>query len=232
MGRPTPKRLFGLAAPAAIASTLGIAALGGPACYQAGGPAPVPRAGMFRDIGGVSPLPEGASPVSGAGPRAPASSDSATSSVPSPAVARSAVATVKVDSAWAMCRRAILAASKDTVAGVASMAVNCEKQTKMTKVSDTLTGKQADTDPPQTFAFEAKASHCYRAYARAADGIKDLDLAIKDSFGAVAAEDASENLSPIVPEGGAVCFSKDDKASVVVSVGMGSGSYALQIWGD
>lgn len=112
------------------------------------------------------------------------------------------------------------------------MVVNCEKHTRMTKVSDTLTGKQADQDPPQSFAFEAKASHCYRAYARAADGIKELDLAIKDSFGAVAAEGASENQSPIVPEGGSVCFSKDDKACVVVSVGMGSGSYALQIWGD
>jgi hypothetical protein len=231
MGRPTRQRLLGWAAPAAIASTLGIAALGGPACNQTGGPAPVPRAGMFRDIGGV-PLAKGAGPASGGRPPAPASSDSATSSVPSPAVARSAVATVKVDSAWAMCHRAIPAANKDTAAGLAWMAVNCEKQTRMTKVSDTLTGKQADQDPPQSFAFEAKASHCYRAYARAADGIKELDLAIKDSFGAVAAEDASENLSSIVPEGGAVCFSKDDRASVVVSIGMGSGSYALQIWGD
>ena len=29
-----------------------------------------------------------------------------------------------------------------------------------------------------------------------------------------------------------MCFSKDDKATVVVSVGMGKGSYAVQIWSN
>jgi hypothetical protein len=33
-------------------------------------------------------------------------------------------------------------------------------------------------------------------------------------------------------EEGAVCFTKDDKASIVVSVGMGSGAYAVQVWSD
>jgi hypothetical protein len=35
-----------------------------------------------------------------------------------------------------------------------------------------------------------------------------------------------------VLDDGAACFAKDDKASVVVSVGMGSGVYAVQIWSD
>jgi hypothetical protein len=33
-------------------------------------------------------------------------------------------------------------------------------------------------------------------------------------------------------EDGVVCFSKDDKAALVVSVGMGKGSYAVQIWSN
>ena len=112
------------------------------------------------------------------------------------------------------------------------MAASCAKVTKMKKVGKTMTGKQADQDAPQTFAFEAKANHCYRAYAQASEGIKDLDVVVKDSAGIVVGQDSTDDSSPVVLEDGAVCFSKDDKASVVVAVGMGKGTYAVEIWGD
>lgn len=112
------------------------------------------------------------------------------------------------------------------------MAKACEKPTKMKLLGKTLMGKQADQDKPQSFPLEAKANHCYRVYAQAVDGIKDLDLVVKDSAGVVVGQDSTDDPSPVVLEGGAVCFTKDDKASVVVSVGMGSGAYAVQIWGD
>jgi len=112
------------------------------------------------------------------------------------------------------------------------MAKACTAVTKMKLVGATLTGKQSDQDTPQTFPFKAEAKHCYRVYAQAADGIKDLDLAIKDSAGAVAGDDSTDDPSPVVLEDGAVCFTESDAASVVVSVGMGKGAYALQIWSD
>ena len=108
----------------------------------------------------------------------------------------------------------------------------CQKATKMKEIGKTFKGKQADKDPPQSFPLKAKAGHCYRAYAQAAEGIKDLDLAIKDSTGAIAGEDSTDDPSPVVFEDGAVCFKEDDAATVVVSVGMGSGAYAVQVWGD
>ncbi len=95
-----------------------------------------------------------------------------------------------------------------------------------------VAGKQADQDAPQSFPLDAKAGHCYRVYAQAAEGIRDLDLIVKDSAGVVIAEDSSDDPSPVVLDNGAVCFTKDDQATVVVSVGMGSGAFALQIWGD
>jgi hypothetical protein len=95
-----------------------------------------------------------------------------------------------------------------------------------------MAGKQADENPPQAFPFEAKGNHCYRAYAQATEGIKDLDVVIKDSAGVVVGQDSTDDPSPVVLEDGAVCFSKDDKASVVVSVGMGKGSYAVQLWSN
>jgi hypothetical protein len=112
------------------------------------------------------------------------------------------------------------------------MAAACAATTKMKLVGATLTGKQADQDGPQSFPFEAKSSRCYRAYARAADGVKSLHLVIEDSAGVAVAQDSTGDASPVVPQAGAVCFTKDDHASVVVSVGMGSGEYAVQIWED
>jgi hypothetical protein len=69
-------------------------------------------------------------------------------------------------------------------------------------------------------------------YAQASEGIKDLDLAIKDGAGALAAEDSTNDASPVIVEDGAVCFKEADSATVVVSVGLGKGTYALQIWKD
>lgn len=112
------------------------------------------------------------------------------------------------------------------------MAKACEKPTRMKLLGKTLVGKQADEDKPQSFVLDAKANHCYRVYAQAADGIRDLDLAIKDSAGVVVGQDSTDDPSPVLLENGAVCFTKDDKASIVVSVGMGGGTYALQIWQD
>ncbi len=112
------------------------------------------------------------------------------------------------------------------------MAKACEKVTKMKLVGKTLTGKQADKDKPQSFPLKAQANKCYRVYAQAAEGIKDLDLAIKDSTGAIAGEDSTDDPSPVIFEDGAVCFKEADAATVVVSVGMGTGAYAVQIWGD
>ena len=112
------------------------------------------------------------------------------------------------------------------------MARGCAASTHTKPVGSTLTGKQAAEDAPQSFPFEAKGSHCYRVYAQASAGIHDLDVAVKDSAGILIAQDSTEDPRPVVLEDGEVCFRQDDSASVVVSVGMGQGSYALQIWGD
>jgi hypothetical protein len=149
-----------------------------------------------------------------------------------PPAPTSAVATVKSDPAWAACHQSYKAKGKDVSNDVAAMAKSCAAVTKMKLVGKTFTGKQGAEDAPQTFPFDAKAKHCYRAYAQAADGIKDLDVVVKDSASIVVGQDSTDDPSPVVMEDGAVCFSKDDKATVVVSVGMGKGAYAVQVWSD
>jgi type IV secretory pathway VirB10-like protein len=151
---------------------------------------------------------------------------------PPPPAPTSTVATTKTDASWAGCHQSFKAKGKDVAGDVAAMAKGCATVTKMKLVGKTLMGKQGAEDPPQSFPFDAKASHCYRAYAQASEGIKDLDVVVKDSASIVVGQDSTDDPSPVVMEDGVVCFSKDDKAALVVSVGMGKGSYAVQIWSN
>ena len=206
------------------------------------GIAAVPLAVSLVACGGSEPAPLPPPP-----PPTTATVEAPTASVPPPATATetasatppppppaptSSVATTKSDPSWASCHQSYKAKGKDVSNDVAAMSRSCAAATKMKVVGKTLTGKQADQDAPQSFPFDAKANHCYRAYAQAADTIKDLDLVVKDSANIVVGQDSTDDPSPVVMEDGAVCFSKDDKATVVVSVGMGKGAYAVQIWGD
>ncbi|HEY3820783.1 MAG TPA: hypothetical protein VGL81_26650 [Polyangiaceae bacterium] len=172
-------------------------------------------------------------PVASVPPPAPVPSETVPPAPPPPPPApTSTVATTKTDAAWAGCHQSYKAKGKDVAGDVAAMARGCAAVTKMKLVGKTLNGKQGAEDPPQSFPFDAKAGKCYRAYAQASEGIKDLDVVVKDSASIVVGQDSTDDPSPVVLEDGAVCFSKDDKASVVVSVGMGKGSYAVQIWGN
>jgi hypothetical protein len=145
-------------------------------------------------------------------------------------VPTSTIAATKTDATWAGCHQSFKAKNKDVAKDVAAMAKACEAATHMKLVGKTLTGSQADSDVPQTFPLEAQEGHCYRVYAQAADSIQDLDVVVKDSAGIMVGQDSTNDPSPVVLEDGAVCFHKADKATIVVSVGMGKGAYALQIW--
>jgi hypothetical protein len=221
-------------------SALKAAALAGvvtaPLLLQAcgGGEAPPPAA----------PPPPSASAAPSAAPSASAAPPASASAAPvetasaapppppAPTTPASTKVTTKNDPAWAGCHQTYEAKNKEVGKDVAAMAKACAAITKMKIVGKPFKGKQADKDTPQSFPLKAKANHCYRAYAQAAEGIKDLDLAIKDSTGAIAGEDSTDDPSPVVFEDGAVCFKEDDAATVIVSVGMGSGAYAVEVWSD
>jgi hypothetical protein len=180
----------------------------------------------------ASAAPSAAPSVAPAASEAPSAAPSASEAPAPPANPGSKKATKKSDAPWASCHQSYKATNKEVAKDVEAMAKSCAAVTKMKVIGKTLTGKQSDQDTPQSFPLKAEANHCYRVYAQAADGIKDLDLAIKDSAGAIAGEDSTDDPSPVVLEDGAICFTEADAATVVVSVGMGKGKYAVQIWGD
>lgn len=150
----------------------------------------------------------------------------------------SMVYTVKNDPALRGCAASVKgpsdvanAAPIPTVATIAAIGAACAKATRMKPVSRPSTGDQSDAQLPQSFVLRARANHCYRVYAAAAAGIRDFTVALRDSAGAAIDTHASGGAAAL-PEGGAVCFQADDAATVVFSAGMGTGAFALQIWGD
>jgi hypothetical protein len=221
---PTTRTLSLLLLAGANLAPLGLGACGGGAEKPPETPA----------VASASAAPSTTEPVA-AGSSAPvASAEPVASSAPvePPPNPGSKKVTKKSDPAWAACHQSYQAKNKDVSKDVAAMAKACQAATKMKLIGKTLTGKQSDQQPPQSFPLKAEAKHCYRVYAQAAEGIKDLDLAIKDSTGAIAGDDSTDDPSPVVLEDGAVCYTESDASTVVVSVGMGTGAYAVQVWGD
>ena len=134
--------------------------------------------------------------------------------------------------AWAPCHQSYkLDGTADLATSVDQMAKGCADTTRMHLV-DSFKGSQGAANAPQAFHFKAEANHCYRAYAAAASTIQDLDLLMKDSTGALAGEDSTDDPTPVALEDGAVCWKSADDATLVVSIGAGSGAYATEVWGD
>jgi hypothetical protein len=133
---------------------------------------------------------------------------------------------------YSSCHSTYKMASQNVAVEVEAMARGCAALTKMHPLGPPLQTNQSAASAPQAFPFKAQANHCYRVYGAAVAGIKDLDLVLKDSSGAVTGEDSTDDPTPVVLEDGVVCFKENDDATVVASVGDGSGAFALQIWGD
>ena len=228
-------RAAAAAAALAVPTALCLSACGAHAANGAAvGAAPVSSAAAPSAAVATTP-PTGTRPAASTAASGEALSSVALPPVPPLAPApesKSTVASIRSDESWAACHRRFKAAAHDVSSDVAALARACEKPTKMKLLGKTLTGKQADRDRPQSLPFEARAGHCYRVYAQAEPGVRDLDVAVKDSAGVLVAHDAAHNGSSVVTDDGAVCFRQDDKASVVVSVGLGGGAYAVQIWED
>jgi hypothetical protein len=177
------------------------------------------------------PIPAAPAPVAAtAAPAAlPPSPPAPRPPVPVPV---SAFASTKTDPAWATCLRARKPVSKAPAADLTATGAACASVSHMKPEGPPVVGKQADRDPVQSFPLEARAGRCYRAFAQAGEGILDLHVVVRDSAGIEVARDDADRAGPVAPEDGAVCFQKDDHASIVVSVGMGSGVFAVQVWQD
>ncbi len=131
---------------------------------------------------------------------------------------------VKHDPAWAACH-----ASPE--ASLAAIATGCAQATGLKPWGEAIEG-ESRAGTPASYPLRAKRGHCYRVFAQGDRGVKDLDVAIVDATGAVAAEDATNAPTVVLVADGAVCFDVDEAATVAVRIEAGKGKYAIQIWSD
>jgi hypothetical protein len=108
----------------------------------------------------------------------------------------------------------------------------CGAPLGMHAVSPVREASQREDDPVDRYTWSATAGKCYRVYAVGGDGVKDLDLLVRDADGHDVAEDAANDAFPIAPPKGPLCSERGGVFVLEVSVHAGAGPYVVQIWGS
>lgn len=132
---------------------------------------------------------------------------------------------------WIDCYRGFQP-SDDPIRDLDRLATACAAPAGMHALGPIHDGaEQGVSDPTARMVFRARRGRCYRVFAVGAPGVEDLDLAIYDSAGKLAAADVSRDRFPVVPPRGPACADRDGVYTVAVAVTRGSGPYVMQVWG-
>jgi hypothetical protein len=92
--------------------------------------------------------------------------------------------------------------------------------------------EQAEAQDAERFSFRGRAGRCYRVFAVGSPDVRDLDIAVVDAEGRLAAADLSDDRFPIAPPAGVLCLDRDQLFTIQIGVMAGSGSYLVQVWGS
>jgi hypothetical protein len=136
----------------------------------------------------------------------------------------------RTGNAWADCYRRFQPGD-DPAADLARLGEACAAPAGLTPLGAPHAGnEQGQGDPPERLTFAVRRG-CYRAFAVGSLGVDDLDIAIYDPEGQIAAGDVSRDRWPVVPPRGPLCVEREGVYTVAVAVARGRGDYLLQLWG-
>ena len=94
------------------------------------------------------------------------------------------------------------------------------------KVAGPFAGRAAERELSTATAFKVEKGACYRFYVDAEPAIRALAVVVRDAKGGTVVDDATD----VVPARGAFCADESAELEVVLSVGLGQGRYALELW--
>ncbi len=134
---------------------------------------------------------------------------------------------VRTGNAWADCYRRF-APSTDAAADVARLSEACAAPAGMHPLASHVGARQAAADAVDRFTFHARPG-CYRALAAGGPGVHDLDVAVYDAAGRLAAGDVSRDRFAVVPPRGPLCVERE--GDYTVAVVSDRGEYVFQLWG-
>lgn len=182
----------------------------------------------------VSVPATGASASSSAAPGATTSTPPpglpAMAAMPAPGVTGSKKAKKRADASLAACGGGAGSArtSRDPAAEVKRLGDACAATSKMRPVGAAIRGSQADKDAHQEHKLRVESGKCYRVYFAHDESVKDAVVVLRDSAGDL----VTESPGAAMPDDGAICFTTADEVTILVGVGAGKGTYAVQVFGD
>lgn len=185
-------------------------------------------------------VPLGAATAATAAPAsAPPSASGSSQPVPLPAVslppritvASSRLAELRPREGAASCTSS-LKASGDATQDLTSVVAACSKGSALAAVGAPLLGTQDGSTGPSELRVPVTAGRCYRLVAALAPSLGATSLLARDDAGAVIAEDLGSPPFQATPRTGVFCMRSAGAVTLVVGVGAGKGSFAVQLLGD
>jgi hypothetical protein len=89
------------------------------------------------------------------------------------------------------------------------------------KVLPLVQGSQDGTAPPNSLELLGRANVCYRFFLAAPSSRVGVALTLRDSVGDIALDAVAPGPNLVAPPRGYLCFERDDRAAMVVSLGQG-----------
>lgn len=121
----------------------------------------------------------------------------------------------------------------DPAGDLQRLAAACASPLGLRAVTPVWRGEaQTEESEAERLTFLGRAGRCYRVLSVGEPSVADLDVAVLDGGGDIAAADVSDDRFPVVPTGGLLCLHKDERFTIQAAVVRGRGSYLMQVWGN
>lgn len=200
---------------------------------------PPPFAGLFLSVSVPALVLCGCLASSSSAPDAPdwkrprpASRDlSDTSGAPLPEGSSRAVVDRFGDPFWSTCYKDFRP-GEGPAADLERLAFLCGAPRGFTAAAPLHTGSQKAEDRAERLVLRARKGRCYRLFAVAGPGVRDLDVAILAPDGRLVAADLSKDAWSVVPPRAPWCPDEEGPFAIDISVADGEGSYVLGLWGS
>ena len=148
--------------------------------------------------------------------------------VPDPGVRGSKKAALRLDATYERCQRSVAGDGKDLARDIERIANACAQVTKQKPLGELLRGTVDDAGPAKSFTVRFQKGHCYRMYSASSPSVKSIVLSLRDSDGGTILDTHTD----VAPADGALCFSSDDAATLLVASGNGKGEIVVRVYGD
>lgn len=122
--------------------------------------------------------------------------------------------------------------SEGPAADLERLAFGCSAPRGFTAAAPLHTASQKETDRAERLVVRVREGRCYRLFAVADSGVRDLDVSILAPDGRLVAADLSKDAWSVVPPRAPWCPDEEGPFAIDVSVAEGEGSYVLGLWGS